>query len=476
MRAGRRRCAVRTLAVVLLLAGIGCGRRERAPLVVRPPGAAPTVLLRSVAIFDGLALQRTTPRDVLLDAGRITRVAAPGMIATPPGARVVEGEGLTLMPGLIDMHGHVGNSSAPPWLGGFPDPERNLESYLYCGVTTVLDPADLATQAFARRDAVARGELVGPRIFAAGPMFTAPEGHPVGVLRLLAPWWIRWYVTPRATRRVASTEEARAAVAALAPLRPDVVKVVVDAVPLGGQTIAPEALRAVVAEARARGIRAVAHVGTTADALAAADAGVAAWMHGVYKERIPDELIPQFVSARIPCVATINVFDSYSDLAEGRRAATELERETVSRETLDSFLPVPQDWASSPTLGPLIRAMADARQARRDNVRRLHAAGVTILAGADAQTGVFPGPGLHRELALLVEAGLLPAAALRAATADAARFIAATDEPEFGIVAEGKIADLVLVEGDPTTDIAAASRIRMVFQGGVPLERRPLRE
>jgi imidazolonepropionase-like amidohydrolase len=462
----RRRVGV----ILALIVTAAC--REPA-LVTRPPGSPRPTLIRNVWIFDGLAPARIGPRDVMLENGRIRRVAEPGELAARADAHVIQADRFTLLPGLIDVHGHVGNSSLPAWVARFPDPDRNLESYLYCGVTTVLDPADLASDAFTRRAVVARGEKLGPRIFAAGPMFTAPGGHPVAALRLLVPWWLRWYVLPRFTREVATPAAARTAVAALAPERPDVIKVVVDAVPLDGPILPPEVLGAIVDEAHARGIRVVAHVGSVADALEAADAGVDAWMHGVYKERIPDEVIPRFAAAHIPCVATVNVFDSYADLSEGHREPTDLERQTVSRAALAGFVPVPKGY-DYPEMQPFFRRLAATREARRDNVRRLHAAGVTILAGADAQTGVFPGPGLHRELAKLVESGLSPAEALRAATGDAARFVARTDDPEFGIVADGKIADLLLVEGDPTTDIGAVSHIRAVFQGGVMLERHPV--
>jgi len=121
---------------------------------------------------------------------------------------------------------------------------------------------------------------------------------------------------------------------------------------------------------------------------------------------------------------------------------------------------------------PFFRLLVATRAARRDNVRRLHAAGVTILAGSDTQTGVFPGPGLHRELAALVSAGLTPAQALRAATGDAARFVTGSDAPEFGTIGVGKIADLVLVDGDPTADIANVSRVTHVVLGGAELDRR----
>ena len=94
---------------------------------------------------------------------------------------------------------------------------------------------------------------------------------------------------------------------------------------------------------------------------------------------------------------------------------------------------------------------------------------------SDAQTGTFPGPGLHRELAALVTAGLTPVQALRAATGDAARFVTGQTDPEFGMIAVGKIADLVVVDGDPTTDIGRTSHITRVFLGGADLPRHPLR-
>jgi imidazolonepropionase-like amidohydrolase len=442
-------------------------------LVDRPPGAAVPIIIRNADLFDGVADRRTPRRDLLIENGRIARIAPPGTLARGAGMRTIDGTGMTVLPGLIDMHGHVGNNSAPPWLGEWPDPDRNLQSYLYCGVTTVLDPADLASQAFTRRDAVARGEILGPHIYAAGPMFTTPGGHPVVAIRALVPWWIRWYVLPRMAREIATADEARSAVAALAASRPDVIKVAIDAVPGDGPILPADVLRAIVDEARAHGIRTVAHVGTVADALEAADGGVAAWMHGVYKERIPDEMIPRFVAAHIPYVATTTVFDGYADLYEGHREATPLERETVPARILDAFGTRPKD-ATPPGWDHFFVQLVATREARRDNVRRVHRAGVTVLAGSDAQTGVFPGPGLHRELAALVRAGLTPAQALRAATGDAARFLANDVDPQFGVIAEGKVADLVIVEGDPTADIGVMSRITAVLLGGVPLERHPL--
>lgn len=459
---------------VLLLAA--CSRAP-SPELVRVPDSVPdAVLIRNVAVLDVDSGERVPERDVLVVGDRIATVTPAGRHPTPEGAAVIDGAGATLLPGLIDMHGHIGNTPEPSWLGAFPDPERNLRSYLYSGVTTVLDPADLANQAFKRREKVAAGELLGPTIYTAGPMVTAPGGHPVAVIRQLAPWWIRWYLVPRFTREVATPAEARAAVEEIAGMGADVIKLSVDRIPEAAPRIRNEVLIAAADEARLQGVRPVAHIGSLQDAVDAADAGVALWLHGVYKERIADDRIGDIAAYGIPMVPTMYVFESYALLGQGPREPTPLERETVSPEVLAAFNDPPDsESVASEALAAYMASLRPLRPAWRDNVRRLHEAGVTILAGSDMQMGVFPGPGLHRELHLLTEAGLTPAEAIRAATLDAARFLQETDDPDFGVVAPGKRADLLLVNGDPTADLDALSRIRAVIKNGTPLHRQPLK-
>jgi imidazolonepropionase-like amidohydrolase len=172
-------------------------------------------------------------------------------------------------------------------------------------------------------------------------------------------------------------------------------------------------------------------------------------------------------------VATIEVFDSYARLRKGPREATALERETVPAALLDSFYPLPEDF----DIGSLASWEAlneQAVPARTENVRRLHAAGVEIFAGSDTQSGVFPGAGLHRELANLARAGLSPIEVIRAATIGPARFLSRSASPDWGNVAVGQRADLLLVDGDPTRDVAALSAIRAVLQDGVPVVRTPI--
>jgi imidazolonepropionase-like amidohydrolase len=305
-------------------------------------------------------------------------------------------------------------------------------------------------------------------------VLTASGGHPVGVLRLFLPFWLRWYAIPRYAIEVDTPAEAAAAAERVADLGADFLKIIVDRIPPEAPRISEESLRAAVHSASSRGLRTVAHIGTTADAIDAARAGVAAWVHGVYRERIPDERIAEMAAFGIPMAPTIVVFEALSRRGEAARQATRLERETVPAEVLAAFGDPPADSEQAKFFARSAQALAQQRSNWRDNVRRLHAAGVKILAGSDMQSGVFPGPGLHRELAHLHESGLSNLEAIRAATLEAARFLEERDDPSFGIVAVGKRADLLLVDGDPREDLAHLARIRAVVVRGILVERAPL--
>jgi imidazolonepropionase-like amidohydrolase len=457
------------IATLLLSA---CG--EKIPDLVQFPAQKPSaVLIRDTAVLDVETGARTEHRDVLVQGGRIAQIAATGAITVPQGVQEIDGAGATLLPGLIDMHSHLGNSSTPRWKGRLPDPPRNMQAYLYSGVTTVFDPGAMPNVIFKLREQTASGELPGPRIYAAGPIVTAKGGHPAAIIERLAPWWLRWYLIPRYTRQVETADEARTVARELAGLKADAVKVAVDRIPEQAPRISDDALTALVDEARQHKLRTVAHIGSLEDAVAAADAGVAMWIHGVYKERIPDDQIRKLADYKIPMIPTIVVFEGYALLGRGPRVPTPLERETVDAELLGAFDDPPRT-GDSEYFRPYLELLHSQRQNWRDNVRRLHAAGVVMFAGSDTQAGVFPGAGLHRELRHLQECGLTPAQVIRAATLDPARYLASGAEPEFGVVREGKRADLLLVEGNPLENLDALSRIRAVFKEGVPLERHPI--
>lgn len=434
-----------------------------------PPAA---VLVRNVAVLDVESGARLAGRDVLMRDGKIAAIEPSGAI-DPAAAALVDGAGATLVPGLIDMHGHVNTGNTPTWEFGFPNPDANVRSYLYAGVTTLLDPGDSSADAFERRALIANGELVGPRIFTAGTLLTCPGGHPVALIREFAPGWISWYVESQVATQVESDAEVDEAVDALAANGADVVKVAVDRIPLDAPRMSKATLAAIVARARSHGLRVVAHIGTAEDAIDAAEAGVSLWVHGIYRDRIPDADVTRLARYGIPMVATIEVFDRYARSNAGPIVPTRMERETVPGNVLASYFPVPDDFDLG-NFGPWLENLQEQRGLLAENVMRLRRAGVTILAGSDTQSGVFAGAGLHRELAQLVKAGFTPSEAIRAATLDSATFLANGGPLEFGAIRVGLDADLLLVEGDPTRDVARLQDIRALFVDGVAIDRQAI--
>lgn len=463
---------LRAGALLTLAFAPSCARTP--PLVSRPPGASRALVVRSVRVFDARAATLLDGlRDVVVRDGRIAAVGPAGIDAG--GLPEVDGRGGTLLPGLVDVHTHTGSTPNPPTeVSRLPDVDANLAAYLYAGVTTVLDLGNLAPAVFRTRERLATGAELGPHLFAAGPVFTAPGGHPAEVLRAWLPWYLRWYVLPRATSEVATPDEARRAVAALLPEHPDLLKIAIDA---GARDnvprLAPATIAAIVAAGHAAGVRSIAHVGSSAEAIDAVRSGVDALAHAPWREEVSDEAVAVIAAAHVPVVPTLAVWDLAGTPRAGASDFLPIEREVAEPAVVRALLapPPPPD----PDTAAFLHAAAAAHEARQRNVAKLRAAGVQLLVGSDAcNPGNFPGAGTHLELAKLVGAGVPPAEALRAATWENARFLAG-DGADFGEIAVGKRADLVLVAGDPTTHIDALQHITGVLLDGVVLERRTRR-
>jgi len=464
------------LALALAAATLlpACSRESRPRLVARSADAARSVVIHNVRVFDApRAALLDGLRDVVVADGRIVSVTAAGAAGEEAAqARTIEGHGGTLVPGLVDVHTHTASTPGPPWkLRGLPDVEDNLAAYLYSGTTTVLDLGSLAPAVFRERDRVRSGEHLGPHFYAAGPVFTAPGGHPAEVLRAWLPWYLRWYVVPRATREVASADEARSAVEALVRERPDIIKIAIDAEATGIPRLAPETIAAITSAGHKAGIRSIAHIGSTAEAIDAVRSGVDALAHSPWRDELTNEAVATIAAAHVPVVVTLAVWDLAEKPRAGEADFLPIEREVARADVVAALLeppPKPNAYTAA-----FLQAANAAHDARRRSVAKLRAAGVRVLVGSDScNFNDFPGAGIHVELAKLVEAGFTPGEALRAATWENARFLAG-DDADFGQIAVGKRADLVLVAGDPTVHIAELQRITQVVLDGAVLARRP---
>lgn len=415
-----------------------------------------TTFIHDVRVFDGESVKGTG--SVEFTDGVVTLVAV-GPNARPrpaPDAEVVDGSGLTLLPGLVDAHTHV-----------FGVPE-NLELALAFGVTTELDmfmgPAD-ATRALCEL-AAARDDVADMR--SAGWLASAPGGHPaVGMPRLPT---------------VAGPEQAEAFVAARHEEGAHFLKIMVDDGANHGMSLPAldrATVTALVEAARRRGLLTVAHVSALWSARLALDSGVDVLTHLPLEATLDEEFVGRLAAGGRAVLPTLTMLEMSAPppapaartgraLADDPRIAGHLPehaRQAVAsgREGLCVEHPRPEQHFGN--------ALA--------SVAALHRAGVPVLAGSDANQRpdracpVVHGASMHAELALLVDAGLTPAQALAAATSVPAACFGLHDR---GVIARGRRADLLLVAGDPTEDITSTRSIEAVWRGGVRFDREAYRE
>jgi imidazolonepropionase-like amidohydrolase len=401
------------------------------------------IVVRGVAIFDGTRLQQR--QDVLID-GPVIAAIGPDL-AVPPGATVLDGTGKTLLPGLIDAHTHTMSIA-------------QLHQALVFGVTTELDMGGVPEHSRALRDAAQkRTDLADLRIATTGA--TAPGGHPSQLVEL-------GMMPPFPT--VAGPEDADGFVADRVADGADHLKIFIEDGTAAGHPmplLAPETIKALVAAAHERGLKAVAHTMTRSATRLAVDAGVDGLAHAPADGPSDQALVDAVASAGLFVVPTLATLAGMSaNPIELRLSVDPRLRPYADAQWLANLDKLPADPAKR--MGPM--AM-DVRHAA-DVAIRLFRAGVPLVAGTDGTGGgghpTTHGISLHGELTLMVEAGLTPTEALGAATGAAANAFGLTDR---GRIAAGLTADLLLVNGDPTADITALYDIATIWRQGVPVDR-----
>ncbi|NWG70465.1 MAG: CIA30 family protein [Parvularculaceae bacterium] len=415
-------------AALLLLAGCGWFRKE-APKSVEGDDFA----VVGATVFDGEAVHAQAT--VVVRDGRIQSI---GDGPAPSDLPAVDGAGKTLMPAFIDAHVHAFDVAG-------------LEDALRFGVGTELDhftAVAFLNQRKAQREGLERTGAAD--LFSAGTMVTSPGGHGTQ------------FGLPIPT--ISAPVEAAAFVAARLKEGSDWIKIAYE--PGAGfvTSIDRETLFAVIAAAHEQGALAVVHASSleaTRDAVAAGADGL---VHAFGDLPIDDALVADMAARGVFVVSTLSVIASAGDRGEGPALAADPDLAPYLSDAQKGQLA--QNFGM-PADNPY-RTRFNLDQAKA-NIRKLHDAGVAILAGTDAPNpGTAYGVSLHGELSMLVDAGLSPLDALKAATAAPA---AAFRIPERGRIAPGMRADLVLVDGDPTADIGATRRIARIFKNGYEVVR-----
>jgi imidazolonepropionase-like amidohydrolase len=427
----------------------------------------PPLYITHVSVVDVIGGRAQPDQTVEIRGRAIASIAAADRVRIPGDARVVDGRGKYLIPGLWDMHVHLG------WPPGAA--QIFLPMLVANGILGARDMHSELPIIIGIRRAIANGAQIGPRLIVAGPALDGPNSY-----------------LP-AARIVHTPDEARDAVRQLKAAGVDFIKVY--------SSLPRDLYLAIVSEAKRERIPFVGHVPYAMTAAEASDARQLSLEHltevdvgtssdeakikaeeleAVAQKRgsIPDaaRLRATYDSAKATAlferfrrngtwqVPTLIVFHGPGEHAASAK---------VAGDSLLAYIPkVLRDlWNSMPAeFNARIGALGEFHS---DLVGQINRAGVPILAGTDfPNPWVYPGFSLHDELGLLVRAGLTPAEALRTATINPARFLGLTDS--LGVVAKGKVADLVLLDGNPLDDIANTKRISAVIQGGRVLDRQAL--
>jgi imidazolonepropionase-like amidohydrolase len=417
----------RLIARTLLAAGLAGALPAMAADRVHEPDP---YLIRNVRVFDG---QKLLPnRTVLIRHGVIETLEHRGRL--PEHTVVIEGNGQTLIPGLIDSHVHVYQHVSLP---------------LLFGVTSELDMFTSVTLMQEMNGRMQRNENRDrPDIFSAGTLATVPGGHGTE------------YGLPIAT--LTKPEEAQAWVDARVAEGSHFIKIVMEPGRPGHvvPSLDKPTVKALIEAAHKRSKLAVVHISNMADARTALELGADGLVHLFTGDAISDADLNAFVKLakerKAFIIPTFSVMESIAGVKED---------DVLSDKTLTGLLNKEQITPLTLSYGK--EPKAERLVAPNAVVAALKKAGVPILAGTDAgNSGTQYGVSMHHELLSLTKAGLTPAEALTAATAAPAR---AFKLPNRGRIGTGFKADMVLVEGDPTRDILATRRIIEVWKDGAPV-------
>ena len=445
MKAADRSCAWMILGIFLSV------------LVVCPRAGAQAktrqIVLKGARLIDGTGRPAVENSVLVIEGDHIAAAGKAGTVSIPEDSDVKDVSGKTIMPALINLHGHLGLSAngADSVAGHYTQENvlKQLNKYLSYGVATTTSLGQDEDEIYRIRDAQHAGTLGGAHLYTAGRGFLEYTGR----------------ANPADHRyRPQTPEEARADVRELAAHHPDFMKMWVDDGLGHGVKIKPEIYQAIIDEAHKQHIRVFAHEYYLSDAKALLAAGIDGFAHSIRDQPV-DQDVMQTMKARgvflIPTLVRDEVLFAYADnlkwlddpffLAGFEPAAIAMVRspENVEKGRKD----------------PDIAKYRAGLEMGKKNLKTLSDAGVKIAFGTDSGIPTrFPGYLEHRELQLIVEAGLTPMKAIVAATGTNAEILGGAKQ--FGTLQSGRRADFLVLDANPLDDIHNTERLSAVWQSG----------
>jgi imidazolonepropionase-like amidohydrolase len=416
---------------------------------------AQVTVLRHVTVIDGNGGAPRRNVALVIDSEKIQSITdadAP----LPKDATEIDLAGKTIMPEIINSHGHLGLLKGTKMSAGNytkENVERQLLQYQDYGVSAVLVMGTDRDEAYQWRDESHQGTLPGALIYTAGRGFGAPEGVPplsMGTDLVYRP------TTP---------DEARKDVDELATHKPDIVKLWLD--DFWGQypKMKPEIYAAIIDEAHKQHLRVAAHVYHEEDAQRLIDDGVDALAHSVRDAELPDSLIAEMKSKHVAYIGTLSLDEFLTAYADDPAWLSQpFFREALEPGVYEMITSA--QYKQSVKDDKKTRVEIAALPIALKNLKKVYDAGILVALGTDS--GATPtrayGFAEHQELQLLVQAGLTPLQAITVATKNGAELLRVSDE--FGVLRPGLKANFIVLDKDPSEDIRNTESISAVWKNG----------
>ena len=409
-------------------------------------------VITGVTLIDGTMRPPITDAVIVMGGTRIAQVGTRAAVTVPPDATTIDAQGKFVIPGLSDMHHHLLSGSTRPVV----NPRLVLRRMLAVGVTTIFNPSISVQDFSALKAASAEDAAPLARFFGTGPIVSIKGDGMASIVGGPTP------ETPA---------EAQKAVRDLKASGVDAIKVMRDDLSWSMKNSFPlmklDVLNALVQDAHAQGLKVFAHAPMLNAAKDFLRAGGDGLMHGIIDRPVDQEFLALMKRNGASYVSTMGLYEDVGDVAAwNRRLAPNWDRaKLVPPRFYEQFTsPVGvKQFESIYNNGSYTKQHLPVQRA---NIKTVFEAGIPVVLGTDTGFfGILVGAATQVELELLVEAGLKPEDALRAATINAARMLG--KEQELGTVEAGKAADLVILDADPRADIRNVTRIVRTFKGGV---------
>jgi imidazolonepropionase-like amidohydrolase len=418
---------------------------------------AQTTALRGARVIDGSGGAALDNATIVIRDGRFVAIGPSAQTSVPSGAEIIDYAGKTIIPGLISDHSHVGVFVG---LKAAPDNYnrdailrqlRQLEAY---GVTTVTALGLNGPLFYELRPELHAGRIPGADLFGADQGVGVVGGQPSAAVV---------NVGDNQIARPDTVEVARESIRQMAARKTDLVKIWLDS---GGglmPKMRPEVYSAVIDESHKNGLRVAAHIYDLDDAKAVVQANVDIIAHGVRDKPVDSEFIDMMKARSVWYVSTMVLDYTNFVFADQPSWMGEPFLQRALHPAVRAQFDDPA-WRERMLAMPATAKNRAAVATNQKNLKALQDAGVQVGFGSDSGVGLrIPGVAEHLELMLMVEAGLTPMQAITNATSNAARLLKLDDR---GVLAAGKLADLVVLDGDPTANIANSRKIHAVWHRG----------